>query len=111
MKTTKGSSSRRAGRPALSPEARENQMISYAEDLAEQQMLDGTASPSIIVHYLKLGALKEKTKLELAKLEAENKLLTAKTDSINASRQNDQLYQDAIDAMRRYSGRDSSDDY
>lgn len=111
MKTTKGSSSRRAGRPALSPEARENQMISYAEDLAEQQMLDGTASPSIIVHYLKLGALKEKTKLELAKLEAENRLLTAKTESINASRQNDQLYQDAIDAMKRYSGRDSSDDY
>ena len=41
------------GRPALTPEARENQLISLAIDLAEQQLRDGTASSQVITHYLK----------------------------------------------------------
>ena len=47
-------------RPASSPEARENQMISLAIDLAEQQLRDGTASSQVITHYLKLGSTKER---------------------------------------------------
>ena len=35
-------------RPAISPEARENQCISLAMDLAEQQLRDGTASSQLI---------------------------------------------------------------
>ena len=45
-------------RPALTPEARENQMIALAVDLAEQQLRDGTASSQVITHYLKLGSTK-----------------------------------------------------
>ena len=64
---TNASSSSRKGRPALTPEARENQMIALAVDLAEQQLLDGTATSQVITHYLKLGSTKER--LEKEKLE------------------------------------------
>ena len=47
-------------RPALTPEARENQLIYLATNLAEQQLRDGTASSQVITHYLKLGSTKEK---------------------------------------------------
>ena len=60
-------SSGRRMRPALTPEARENQLVSLAVDLAEQQLRDGTASSQVITHYLKLGSTKER--LEKEKLE------------------------------------------
>ena len=60
-------------RPAMSPDARENQMINLAVDLAEKQLEEGTASSQVITHFLKLGSSKER--LEREKLEEENKLL------------------------------------
>ena len=39
-------------RPALTPEARENQMIALAVDLVEQRLLDGTASSQETTHFL-----------------------------------------------------------
>ena len=69
-------------RPALTPEARENQLISLAVDLAERQLLEGTASSQVITHYLKLGSTKER--LEKEKLIEENKLLRAKTENLQS---------------------------
>lgn len=89
-------------RPALTPEARENQLISLAVDLAEQQLRDGTASSQVISHYLKLGSTK--TALEKEKLEKENNLLKAKTESIESAKRVEELYADAINAMKRYNG-------
>lgn len=89
-------------KPASSPEARENQMISLAIDLAEQQLLDGTASSQVITHYLKLGSMREQ--LEKEKLEEENKLLRAKTEALESQKRTEELYQKALDAMRQYSG-------
>ena len=94
-------------RPALTPEARENQMIALATDLAERQLLDGTASSQIIAHYLKLATVKER--LEREKLEEENKLLRAKTESIQAMKKTEELYAEAIKAMQKYSGQDEDD--
>ena len=71
MAKVASSSSSRKRRPALSPEARENQLISLAVDLAEKQLQEGTASSQVITHYLKLGSTKER--LEKEKLEEENK--------------------------------------
>lgn len=96
-------------RPALNPEARENQLISLAVDLAEQQLRDGTASSQVITHYLKLGSLKEK--LEREKLMEENKLLKAKTESLQAMRKSDEAYLEAIKAFRNYSGKGDPDEY
>lgn len=89
-------------RPALSPEARENQMINAAVDLAEQQLRDGTASSAVIVHYLKLGSSKEK--LERERLEEENKLLRAKTEALQSAKNVEELYAKAIASMQEYKG-------
>lgn len=90
--------------PALTPEARENQLIAEAIDLAERQMLEGTASSAVICHYLKLGSTK--AKLENEKLQEENKLLRAKTEALESQKNVEQLYKDAIAAMSEYRGID-----
>lgn len=96
-------------RPALTPEARENQMIALAVDLVEQRLLDGTASSQETTHFLKLGSMKNR--LEMEKLQEENRLLKARTEALqSAKRVEEQLYTEAIKAMRRYSGQGSDDD-
>lgn len=98
------------GPPGLTPEARENQLISLAIALAEKQLAEGTASSSVITHYLRLGSTKER--LEKEKLEKENQLLRAKTEALESSRRIEELYSNAIAAMRRYGGNsDDDDDY
>lgn len=89
-------------RPALSLENREQQLAGYAHDLAEKQLLDGTASSQVITYYLKLGS--STARLEKEKLERENELLRAKVESLQASARSEELFEKAIAAMRRYSG-------
>lgn len=108
MAKTKVSDSIRAIRPALTPEARENQMISLAVDLAERQLQEGTASSQVITHYLKLGSMRER--LEREKLEEENKLLKARTAQIQSMKRVEELYEEAIKAMRNYSGQGEQDE-
>lgn len=95
-------------RPALTPEARENQLIYLATELAEQQLRDGTASSQVITHYLKLGSSKEKIEKEI--LEKQKDLITAKTESLQSAKRIEELYANAISAMRRYSGNEVSDE-
>lgn len=106
-KTQNTSTSKRI-RPALSPEARENQLISLAVDLAEKQLQEGTASSQVITHYLKLGSMRER--LERERLEEENKLLKAKTEQIKSAEKVEELYSKALRAMSRYSGNISNED-
>lgn len=101
--------SSRKMRPALTPEARENQLISLAVDLAEKQLQEGTASSQVITHYLKLGSTKER--LEKEKLEEENKLLRAKTENLQSQKRVEELYMEALNAMRNYSGKGDKDEY
>lgn len=89
-------------RPALTPEARENQLISYAVDLAEKQLREGTASSQVITHYLKLGSTKEKIEKEI--LVKQKELITAKTEALKSAKRIEELYSNAIKAMRSYSG-------
>ena len=89
-------------RPAISPEVNENQMIALAENLARKQLEEGTASSQVITHYLKLGTTM--AKLEKEKLEKENKLLDAKRESIQSMQRSEELFANAIEAMKRYSG-------
>ena len=95
--------------PALDPEARENQMISLAVNLAEEKLRDGTASNQLIVHYLKLGSTKER--LEKEKLEKENELLKAKTEALESAKRSEELYAEAIKARTRYSGNYDEENY
>lgn len=87
---------------ALSPEARENQLINLAVNLAEEQLANGTASSQVITHFLKLGT--EKTKLEREILEAQRDLYKAKTKALEDASDMKVLYENALAAMQRYSG-------
>ena len=107
-KQTNSNGSSRKLRPALTPEARENQLVSLAVDLAEQQLREGTASSQVITHYLKLGSTK--ASLEKEKIERENELLRAKTESLQTAKRIEELYSEALDAMRKYSGNGVEDD-
>ena len=102
MAKVKTSSNSNKMRPALTPEARENQMIFLATELAEQQLRDGTASSQVITHFLKLGSSKEKLEHEI--LKEQKKLITAKTESLESSKRIEELYANAITAMREYGG-------
>lgn len=58
-KTPDSSSSPRKIRPAISPEARDNQLIALAYNLVEKRLLEGTASSQETTHFLKLGSARE----------------------------------------------------
>lgn len=86
-------------------------MISLAVDLAEKQLMEGTASSQVITHYLKLGSTKERIEKEI--LEKQKELITAKTETLQSAKRVEELYANAINAMRRYSGHneENEDDY
>ena len=109
VKPASSATSSQKMRPALTPEARENQLISLAVDLAEQQLRDGTASSQVITHYLKLGSTRER--LEKERLEEENKLLKAKTKAYANAEEFKVLYEQALKAMRNYGGQGEPDEY
>lgn len=109
MKKAKESTTpKRKIRPAITPEGRENQMISLAIDLAESQLRDGTASSQVITHYLKLGSTKERQEKE--KLEEEIKLLRAKTETLQSAQRIEELYTNALNAMKDYSGQKTTEE-
>lgn len=83
-------------------------MIALAIDLAEKKLMDGTASNQIVAHYLKLGSTRER--LEKEKLQKENELLRAKTESLQSAKNVEELYKNALDAMRIYRGESQDDD-
>ena len=89
-------------RPATTPEARENQLVALAVDLAEQQLMDGTASAQVITHYLKIGTTRET--LEKEHLRRRNDLLVAQKEAADSAKRVEELYKTALDAMRTYSG-------
>lgn len=95
-------------RPATTPEGRENQLVALATDLAEKQMLEGTASAQVISHYIKLGSTREQ--LEQQRLIAENELLRARVENLSSQGRMEELYGEAIKAMRKYTGQDYGDE-
>ena len=108
-KVNKNSSdSSRKMRPALNPEARENQLVSLAVDLAEKQLMEGTASSQVITHFLKLGSTK--AQLELERERKEMALIEAKTETLQSAKRLEELYADALNAMKGYSGQGSVED-
>lgn len=100
---------RPARRPATTSQGRENQLIALAVDLAEKQLLDGTASAQVISHYIKLGSTREQ--LEQDRLAQENELLKARVEALQSQKRIEELYESALNAMRTYSGQDLDDDY
>jgi len=103
-KTTK----QRQAPPATTIDAREQQLIALATNLAEQQLRDGTASSQVMSIYLKLGTTREREEREI--LEKQKELMTAKTEQLQSSKRLEALYADAIGAFKIYNGQSEEDD-
>lgn len=89
-------------RHATSAEARENELSSQAYDLAEEQIRAGTASSQVITHFLKMGSTRER--LEQQRITHENDLMQVKREAIEGQKRVEELYMQALDAMRSYAG-------
>lgn len=85
-----------------SPEAIENEMIALAYREVEYRIRNHQASSQELVHFLRMGS--EKERLEREKLEAEMELQRVKAEAIESSKHMEELYEDAINAMKLYSG-------
>lgn len=108
-KSSQSSDNTRQIRPALTPEARQNQLIALATDLVEKRLIEGTASSQETTHFLKLATQEAKLKVKI--LEKQEELISAKTESIKSSQRTEELYRDAIIAMRKYSGGGTDEDF
>lgn len=93
--------------PALGIEERENQLIAMAMDRAEEKFMNHTASDTLTVHFLRLATTR--MELEKEKIRKEIAQLEAKTDAIQSMAKMEELYTNAMDAMKRYGGRINQD--
>ena len=109
VKTTSQTETKPKLRPALTPEARENQMAALAMDLVEQRLRDGTASSQETTHFLKL--VSSKAKLENERMRLETELVAAKTKALSDAKEIKVLYEEALKAMRRYGGQGEDEEY
>lgn len=101
----KASESNKKLRPAMSREARMQQLSNLALENAEEQLRNGTASSQVITTFIKYDIERQKAELELEKLREENKLLKAKTEAIQNQQTAEELYANAIKAMSIYQGK------
>lgn len=100
--------------PAQTVEAREEEMINLATNLAEKKLRDGTATSALILHYLKSGSTKDR--LERKRIAVDMELSEAKTESIKSNKNIEEVVRDAVEAMKLYAGAGSylnqdTDDY
>ena len=109
VKAASSSSTKSSMRPALTPEARENQLISLATDLVEKRLREGTASSQETTHFLKLASTK--ARLEKQILEKQAELITAKTETLKSRKRVEELYAEAMKAFRNYSGQGDPNEY
>lgn len=89
-------------RPAKTAEAREKQLIALSVDLVERRLLEGTATSQEIVHFLKLGSMR--AELEKKELEKRIELIEAKIGAIKSAKFQEELYKDAMEALKSYKG-------
>jgi hypothetical protein len=95
-------------RAASTPAARENQLVAKAVNLAEKQLENGTASAQVISHYLKMGSSREQ--LEQQRLRHENDLLQVKREAIESQQRMEEIYKQALTAMKSYQGESPEED-
>lgn len=92
----------RKQRPATTPEGREQQLVALAMDASERRIKNNTASAQELVYLMKAGSPNAKLERQILQLQAE--LLVAKTEALQSQKRVEELYADALTAMRTYSG-------
>lgn len=90
----------RKSKPALDPESREKQLVNLAVDLAEKQLREGTAPPSVLNHFLKIASKREVLERDILEKQAE--LIKSKAQNIAKDRDAEELAKAAIEAMKSY---------
>lgn len=93
---------------ASTAEGMENECISLAYDLVRKRLIEGTATSAETVHFLKLGTAKERLEMEKTKKELE--LMDAKKEALQSAKHIEELYNNAIAAMREYGNFGSGDE-
>ena len=107
-KTTEEKPEKISLRPALTPEAREEQLIGLATAQAEKMLLEGNAPTQVLVHYLKLGTRQYRAQIDA--LEKEIELKDAKIKNLEVAESTVKLYEEALKSFKLYSGQGSSDE-
>mgnify|MGYP007038249879 FL=1 len=100
--TTESHMQVRNPRPAYTMEEREDRLINAAYDLAEKRILEGTASPSEVVHFLRLGTRRGRSEQSL--IESKQHLVDAQVESIKSQKNTEELYANAVKAFGAYRG-------
>lgn len=79
-------------------------MVALATQLAKQRLINGTATSQEVCFYLKLGT--QQAKLERERLEEENKLLRAKTETLERAANSEVDYAKVLRALKKYQGQE-----
>lgn len=87
--------------PARNRERRAQQLVGYAEDLMEKRLIDGTASPTETVAILRLGTELERANIE--RIKAHTEYLQAQRAKAESETVREELFTQAMEAMKRYS--------
>ena len=92
--------------PARTRERRVQQLVGYAEDLIEERLRSGKASPTEVVSVLRLGTELERVNIERIKMHTE--YLAAQKAKAESETVREELFQKAIAAIGRYKGADEA---
>ena len=90
--------------PAKTLEGRENQLINLAYDVVEAWLRNNEATSQETTHFLKLGS--SQAVLEKKQLEARVELLQSQVEQLRSNARLEEKYDEAIAAMRSYSGQE-----
>lgn len=88
--------------PAVTETSKEQRLINMAYNRAEEMLVDGTAPPSIISFFLKLGSSSQKIDNQVKGAQAV--LHQNKADALTQESDLKSLTEEALIALRKYQG-------
>lgn len=93
--------------PAKTRERRSQQLYVLAENLVEERLRKGTASPTEVVTVLRQGTLREQADLE--RIKAQTAYLEAQRAKAESETVREEMFTAAMEAMTRYQGKSGRD--
>ena len=99
-KSTSGNT--RKSRSMSTPESELNRIVGKALALVEERIDNGTATSQETTTLIKYGS--EKAKLDQEKVKYEIEYLKAKSEALASTKRSEELFAEAIKAMRSYNG-------
>ena len=88
--------------PARTRERRTQQLVVLAEDLIEERLRTGKASPTEVTAIIRLGTAQELANVE--RIKAQTKYLEAQQAKAESETFREEKFQEAMAAMSRYAG-------